>query len=180
GGQRRQSIRSTFCPAVIDADIAMLDITASAQAAPERVNDVHELAGRFHAEKPDHRHPRLLPARRERPRGSRAAEQRDELASAHWAYATAKGHGPEYSTAIGAGPCTATKSGGSFPLRVKSGISEGSRGERNVRFGPKADIRPMLAFMSTRPSAQDRGDLDVGPITPARLRCIAGFGRRRC
>jgi hypothetical protein len=32
-------------------------------------------------EKPDHRHRRLLPARREGPRRSRAAEQRDEIAS---------------------------------------------------------------------------------------------------
>jgi hypothetical protein len=31
----------------------------------------------------DHRHRRLLRARRERPCGSRAAEQRDELASPH-------------------------------------------------------------------------------------------------
>ena len=33
------------------------------------------------AAKPDHRHRRLLRARRQRPRGRRAAEQRDELAS---------------------------------------------------------------------------------------------------
>jgi ABC transporter substrate binding protein len=41
GGQRRQSMRSTFCPAVIDADIAMLDIASSAQAAPERMGFSH-------------------------------------------------------------------------------------------------------------------------------------------
>src|SRR6516165_8786778 len=35
------------------------------------------------AEKPDHRHCRLLRTRRERPRGRRAAEQRDELATPH-------------------------------------------------------------------------------------------------
>ena len=35
------------------------------------------------AEKPDHRHRRLLRARRERPRRRRAAEQRDELAPLH-------------------------------------------------------------------------------------------------
>src|SRR5262249_4993095 len=34
-------------------------------------------------EKPHHRHRRLLRARRERPRGCRPAEQRDELASFH-------------------------------------------------------------------------------------------------
>ena len=32
---------------------------------------------------PDHRHRRLLRARRERPRRRRAAEQRDELAAVH-------------------------------------------------------------------------------------------------
>ena len=40
-------------------------------------------AGRPAAEKPDHRHRRLLRARRERPRRRRAAEQRDELAAPH-------------------------------------------------------------------------------------------------
>ena len=35
------------------------------------------------AAKPDHRHRRLLRARRQRPRGRRAAKQRDELASFH-------------------------------------------------------------------------------------------------
>ena len=34
-------------------------------------------------EKPDHRHRRLLRTRRERPRGRRAANKRDELAPPH-------------------------------------------------------------------------------------------------
>jgi hypothetical protein len=38
------------------------------------------MAGIQHSQKPDHRHGRLLSARRERPR-RRAAEQRDELAA---------------------------------------------------------------------------------------------------
>src|SRR5262245_17865193 len=38
---------------------------------------------RVGAEKSDHRHGRLLRARRERPRGCRAAEQRDKLAPVH-------------------------------------------------------------------------------------------------
>ena len=83
GRQRRQSISSAFGPAVIDADIAMLDIASLAQAAPERRNEVRELAGRFQAEKPDHRHRRLLRARHERPRRRCAPEQRDELAPPH-------------------------------------------------------------------------------------------------
>ena len=80
GGQRRQSIKSTICPAVIDADVVMLDIAGFTQAAPERVNDVHELAGGFHAEKPDHRHPGLLRPRIERPSERCTADKRDELA----------------------------------------------------------------------------------------------------
>jgi hypothetical protein len=67
--------KSTFCPAVIDADVAMLEIAGFTQVAPERVNDVHELAGGFHAEKPDYRHRWLLRARDERPRGYSAAER---------------------------------------------------------------------------------------------------------
>src|SRR5262245_34740381 len=81
GRQRRQSISSALGPAVIDADIAMLDIASLAQAAPERRDEVRELAGRFQAEKPDHRHRRLLRMRRDRPRDCRAAEQCDELAA---------------------------------------------------------------------------------------------------
>ena len=45
-----------------------------------RSKSVHDRRRRA-AEEPDHRHRRLLRARRERPRGRRAAEQRDELAA---------------------------------------------------------------------------------------------------
>src|SRR5262249_36416637 len=59
----------------------MLDIASLAQAAPERRDEVREWAGRFQAEKPDHRHRRLLRARRERPGDSSASEERDECAA---------------------------------------------------------------------------------------------------
>jgi hypothetical protein len=65
--QRRYSITSTLGPAIVDADVAVLDIADFAQAPPERGNEVRELTGRFHAEKPNHRHRRLLRARCERP-----------------------------------------------------------------------------------------------------------------
>ena len=54
----------------------MLDIASFAQAAPERRDEMRELGGRFQAEKPNHRHRRLLRARRERPRGRDA--ERDQ------------------------------------------------------------------------------------------------------
>jgi hypothetical protein len=65
-------------PSIADADVAMLEIAGFDQAAPERVNDVYELARRFHAKKPDHPHPRLLRMRRDggRDRGSAATRQR--------------------------------------------------------------------------------------------------------
>src|SRR5262249_46141645 len=72
------------------------------------------LARRPAAEKPNHRHPRLLPASRERPRGCRAAEQRDEPASHHAAP-------PQVWT--GSLTCVATKSGASCPLSVRLGHS---------------------------------------------------------
>ena len=40
-------------------------------------------AGHPGVEEPDHRHRRLLPSRRKRPRSRRATEKRDEIASFH-------------------------------------------------------------------------------------------------
>jgi hypothetical protein len=76
----RQSIHLTFRPPVFDADIAVLDVTGLTQALAERGNDMSECHGRSAVEEPDHCHPRLLRARRERPRAC-AAEQRDEFSS---------------------------------------------------------------------------------------------------
>src|SRR5262249_26596100 len=80
--ERRQSIHSTFCPAVFNADIAVLDIAGLNEALPERRNGIFECSGRSAVEEPDHRHRRLLRARRERP-DRRTAEQRDEPAALH-------------------------------------------------------------------------------------------------
>jgi hypothetical protein len=56
-----------------------LDVADFAQALPEREHMVCERDSRCAAEEPDHRHRRLLRARRERPRGG-GANERDELA----------------------------------------------------------------------------------------------------
>ena len=60
--------------------VAALDIASFAQALVKRAHAARPPAGRCAAKKTDHRHP-LLHARRERPRGCRAAEQRDEFAT---------------------------------------------------------------------------------------------------
>ena len=83
GCQCRQPIVAAVRPAIFDRHVPALDMTGLASGpggtrATERVS-----IRRRGAEKPDHRHRRLLRPRRERPRRRRAAEQRDELAPLH-------------------------------------------------------------------------------------------------
>src|SRR5262249_60629461 len=53
------------------------------QGSGERSEDIRIGPRQGAAEKPDYRYRRLLRARRERPRGRRAAQQRDERAALH-------------------------------------------------------------------------------------------------
>src|SRR5262245_50614429 len=64
---------------VIDRHVLTLDIAGFPESVAERGCSRCESRCRPGVEEPDHRHRRLLRARRERPR-SRAAEQRDERA----------------------------------------------------------------------------------------------------
>ena len=83
GRQCRQSIVLTLRPAIFDRHVAAFDIAGFAQALAECApRSGAYSAGRPAIEKPDHRHRRLLRARRQRPR-RRAAEPRDELAPSH-------------------------------------------------------------------------------------------------
>src|SRR5262245_38734451 len=82
GRQRRQSIDLIFAPAVYDRDVLALDIAAILEATVKSAKTVRVRVRRLAVEKPDHRHRRLLRARRDRPR-RRAAEQRDERATLH-------------------------------------------------------------------------------------------------
>src|SRR6516165_6523349 len=68
--------------AIFDRDVLTLDKACVFQALTERGQELRGVAGRPGTHEPDHRHRRLLRARRERPR-RRAAEQRDELAALH-------------------------------------------------------------------------------------------------
>src|SRR5262245_48501611 len=69
-----------FCETVFDRHIAAVDITGFTQAATERGREIGPVILTERVQEPDHRHRRLLRARRERPRDRHAAEQRDELA----------------------------------------------------------------------------------------------------
>src|SRR5262245_49760472 len=71
-----------FSPTEFDRHVPAFDVADFAQAHTERGDELCVALGCSAAQKPDHRHLRLLRARRERPRG-RAPEQRDEVAPLH-------------------------------------------------------------------------------------------------
>src|SRR5215471_5696756 len=82
GKPRSTSVIAAFRPAILDRHILALDIAGLLQTLMKRAHHGCEAVGQSAVEEPDHRHRRLLRARRERPR-RRAAEQRDERAALH-------------------------------------------------------------------------------------------------
>src|SRR6516225_5516457 len=70
-------------PTEFNRDVLTLDKASLTQAAPERFHKWYVRSGRRAVEKSNHRHRRLLRPRRQRPRGRRAAEARDERAALH-------------------------------------------------------------------------------------------------
>src|SRR5262249_11221242 len=63
--------------------VMALDEAGFTKAPPERDHMVRPFRSRRAVEDPNHRHCRLLRARRERPRDRRSAEERNELAPFH-------------------------------------------------------------------------------------------------
>ena len=80
GRQSGQPIHLILSPAVFDRHVLALDIAGVLQALAECAQAVRDHVRRSGFEKSDHRHRRLLRARRARPCRRCAAEQRDELA----------------------------------------------------------------------------------------------------
>jgi len=78
----QQSDISALRPAVFDRHVPALDIARFLQPLTECIQHGPVSVERCAVEKPDHRRRSLLRARRQRPRRSRAAKQRDELATA--------------------------------------------------------------------------------------------------
>jgi len=66
-------------PAILDRHILAFDVPAFADALPECGHKTCSVGGRRAAEELDYRHRRLLRARSQRPRGSRAAECDQQL-----------------------------------------------------------------------------------------------------
>src|SRR5262245_46361775 len=81
-GQGRQAIVMAISPTVLNPEVLAVDQTRFTQALPKRCHTIGVGLRRAWTEESDHRHRRLLRARRERPR-SRAAEKRNELAALH-------------------------------------------------------------------------------------------------
>src|SRR5262249_60890794 len=81
--QHRQSVALTLCPAPFDRNISAFRIASFIETLPKRGNCVGQRVRRLGIEKTDHRHRRLLRARREWPRRRSTSEQRDELAAFH-------------------------------------------------------------------------------------------------
>src|SRR5262249_23361392 len=81
GCQFRQAIGVVMRPPELDGQVLALDVAALAQSLAESSHSICERLRRAELEQPDYRQRRLLRARRERPCGCRAAEQRDELAT---------------------------------------------------------------------------------------------------
>src|SRR5262249_57196775 len=77
--ERGQSINLIERIAIFDRDVPALDKTGFAKTLPERRYERRRIFRRRGPHEPNHRHRRLLRARRERPR-RRAAEKRDEVA----------------------------------------------------------------------------------------------------
>src|SRR5262249_5221056 len=78
-----QSVILTVGPTEGDVNVLAFDLARVPQSQPKCHLVPSRFARRPAAEEPDHRHRRLLRARRERPRDCSAAEQRDELAAVH-------------------------------------------------------------------------------------------------
>src|SRR5262249_30290933 len=80
--QRWQAVSLVSRPAIFDHKVPAFNVASLAQTPPEASQPGDIGFRRAEVQIPDHRH-QLLRARRERPRGGRAAEQRDEVAPLH-------------------------------------------------------------------------------------------------
>src|SRR5262249_45976081 len=131
GRQFLHPIVLTLRPAILDRDVLTFHKARFVEPLPERGQEGPEVVKRTETEEPDHRHPRLLRARRERPRG-RAAEQRDEIAPFHSITSSARASrigGTSRPSAFAVfrlmtnsyfvGACTG-RSAGFSPLRMRS------------------------------------------------------------
>src|SRR5262249_50930452 len=131
-GEARQPIRLIFRPALLDSDVASFDEPFLAEAVAELCHDRRERRGGRAAQQPHHPHQRLLRPRRERPSGSRTANDQYEVAAPHSITSSARASteaGKSRPSALAVlrltastylvGACTG-RSAGFSPLRMRS------------------------------------------------------------
>src|SRR5262249_46501429 len=78
-----QSIELSVSPAKFERDVLAFDVSGFLQALAKSAQILCKGFKRCGMQKSDHRHRRWLRARRKRPRGRRAAEEREERAALH-------------------------------------------------------------------------------------------------
>src|SRR5262249_57250222 len=83
GRQCGQSVVCAASPTKFNGQVLAFNQATLTQPSAERSQHIHRILWRSAAHKPDHRHRRLLGARREGPGGSASAKQTDELATPH-------------------------------------------------------------------------------------------------
>src|SRR5262249_12573025 len=81
--QRRKTIELVLRPAIFDRHVLSLNVADFRETPPDGVYAVSISFRRSWGEESDHRHRGLRRARRNRPRGRHAADQRDEVAPLH-------------------------------------------------------------------------------------------------
>ena len=81
GHESRQAIKLALQPMVLHRYVLALDVAGLVEALAERGNKLRMRQSGI--DEADHRHCRLLRARRDRPSSRRTSEQRDELTSFH-------------------------------------------------------------------------------------------------
>src|SRR5262245_35037482 len=79
---------SPLRPTIFDAEVLPLQVSGLGQASPECVYAIGGIRGHGTVKKSDHCQSRLLRARRERPRRSTTAHERNELAPLDMKHAT--------------------------------------------------------------------------------------------
>src|SRR5262249_15480370 len=101
GGKPRQPIVLTLSPTIVERDVLTLDKARFIESLPDERNQRRVDSRRTTAEQSDHWQCTLLRPRRERPRGRRAADERDELAASQLIRLHSISHEADRSVCIG-------------------------------------------------------------------------------
>src|SRR5439155_16939460 len=132
GHQFRNSRKVVLCPAVFDCDVLTLDVAGFAQSFAESREQTRHRLRRIRMDISDDWNARLLRARGQRPRGCRAADERDELAAGHSITSSAMASTPagiikrsafavfRLMTSSNLLDCTTGRSAGLSPLRTRA------------------------------------------------------------